>query len=190
MDGFDPRHDEKPAGLSVPQLIGWTALVLALPAFIWWKGYLPEPETERFLRPDAIQVVDGDTVRLYGISSQRAYVTARLLGNGVPDVVGVDAPETGHRARCVTEASAGAAASLRLSHLLGSDREKLRVRWPVVSGPGGFRDGARDGLGRLLISIILPDGRTAGGALVQSGHAVIWKPGRAERDRRVKGWCG
>ncbi|MEM9734256.1 MAG: hypothetical protein AAF903_12350 [Pseudomonadota bacterium] len=171
-------------------LLAYGVCLTAISLVVWHSFKYSAHETERFLQPDAIQVVDGDTVRLYGVSSARNFITARLLGDGEPNVVGVDAPETGRFARCAAEVSAGAAASLRLSHVLGHNRARLRVRWPVVEGPGGFRDGARDGTGRLLISILLPDGRTAGGALIQSGHAVVWKPGKAESDKRLQGWCG
>jgi endonuclease YncB( thermonuclease family) len=72
------------------------------------------------IEPDMVHVIDGDTVRVHG-------VTYRLIG--------LDAPETGSRSRCVSERRKGAEATARLRQLVaggGLDLERL----PCSCRPG------------------------------------------------------
>lgn len=103
----------------------------------------------------ALLVVDGDTVKLDG---QRM----RLIG--------IDAPETGHRAQCLEEQVAASRASARLSSI-------------VAAGVEIEYSGRSDRWGRPLVNLRLPDGRLAGDVLVDEGLARIWA-GRREN------WCG
>ncbi|NVK57011.1 MAG: thermonuclease family protein [Alteromonadaceae bacterium] len=103
-----------------------------------------------------IAVVDGDTVECDGQS-------VRLLGDGIPNELGFDTPET-YRPACQQELELGRAASARMTEL--------------VSQAVGIEDtGQRDRYGRILGSLILSDGRTAGSILLDEGHAVVWEPG-------------
>jgi endonuclease YncB( thermonuclease family) len=65
------------------------------------------------IEPDVVHVIDGDTVRVHG-------VTHRLIG--------LDAPETGSPSRCDSERRKGAEATARLRQLVaggGLDLERL-----------------------------------------------------------------
>jgi endonuclease YncB( thermonuclease family) len=55
------------------------------------------------IAPGAIEVIDGDTIRAHGV---------------VFRLVGLNAPETGPRARCEAERAKGAEASRRLRQLV------------------------------------------------------------------------
>ena len=110
----------------------------------------------------ACTVTDGDTIRC---GAERI----RMLGGGIPNVWGIDAPEIS-RPRCRQELQLGLIAKDRLYELLS----------------GGFAiedSGVRDRYGRTLASLRLSDGRTAGEVLLSEGLAQIWRPGR-----RVT-WC-
>ncbi|MEC8628931.1 MAG: thermonuclease family protein [Pseudomonadota bacterium] len=103
-----------------------------------------------------IAVVDGDTVKCDGQN-------IRLLGDGKPNVVGFDTPET-FRPKCQQELELGRAATARMAELV-----ELAV---------GIEDsGKRDRYGRVLGSLILSNGKTAGHVLLEEGHAVVWEPG-------------
>ncbi|OUD09343.1 hypothetical protein BVC71_09440 [Marivivens niveibacter] len=109
-----------------------------------------------------IAVVDGDTVKCDGQS-------VRLLGDGAPNISGFDTPET-YRPDCQQELELGRAATARMSEL--------------VSQAVGIEDtGVRDRFGRILGSLILSDGRTAGSVLLEEGHAAVWQPGYSAN------WC-
>ncbi|QDF14278.1 hypothetical protein vBDshSR4C_030 [Dinoroseobacter phage vB_DshS-R4C] len=100
-------------------------------------------------------VIDGDTVRAPGGEALR--------------LAGIDAPETGHRARCPAEAALARAASARMEAL-------------VSGGAWVIWDGSRGRWGRPLIALRLPDGRDAGAVLIEEGLAVEWRGARAD-------WC-
>src|SRR3954452_10822197 len=87
-------------------------LLLALPA---------TPGLAGPIETGAIQVVDGDTIQAHG-------VTYRLIG--------LDAPETGSRARCEAERTGGAAATFRMRQLVaggGLDLEPVRSSCPTAT---------------------------------------------------------
>lgn len=119
-------------------------------------------EVEMLLVCALIAVVDGDTVKCDGQS-------VRLLGDGAPNISGFDTPET-YRPDCQKELELGRAATARMSEL--------------VSQAVGIEDtGVRDRFGRILGSLVLNDGRTAGSVLLEEGHAVVWQPGDSAN------WC-
>lgn len=103
-----------------------------------------------------VAVVDGDTLKCDGQS-------VRLLGGGAPNKSGFDTPET-YRPQCQQELELGRAATERM-------RELLRDSVGIESS------GKRDRYGRILGSLILKDGRTAGEVLIDEGFAVEWRPG-------------
>lgn len=129
------------------------ALALALPA-------AAEP-LRRLVPPDALAVVDGDTVRLEG---------RRLR------LMDIDAPET-HGAHCRAERRAGARAAARLAAILDG-RAVLVVQ-----------AGRSDPYGRPLVRLALPEG-DAGQILLAEGLALPWRPGAAAHAARVAHWCG
>lgn len=104
-------------------------------------------------------VIDGDTI---ACGSQHL----RLLGDGAPYVSGVDAPESGGRAKCGRERALAQKAARRLAELA------------TQAGVVIERSGVRDRYGRELATLRLPDGRSAGAALIAEGLAVVWRPGR------------
>lgn len=112
----------------------------------------------------SLVVVDGDTVRCDG-------EPLRLIGDGAPNVLGFDTPET-WKPGCQRELQLGLAAT---------DRMKELVRIPGLKVESS---GARDRYGRLLATIRMPDGRSAGAIMIAEGHAVEWRPGYRSR------WCG
>jgi endonuclease YncB( thermonuclease family) len=101
--------------------------------------------------------IDGDTVECDG---QRV----RLLGDGIPNVRGIDTPET-WKPDCQRELQWGLAAK---------DRTKELLRMPGLKVEDS---GERDRYGRILGAIRLPDGRTVGGVLLSEGLAAEWRPG-------------
>ncbi|MEM7721728.1 MAG: thermonuclease family protein [Pseudomonadota bacterium] len=104
----------------------------------------------------ALTAVDGDTVRI-GEDGERLRLES------------IDAPETGHRADCPSEAILGDQATHRLTELLPD----------VVAIEGGEE---RGGYGRPLVTLRLSDGRTLGEVLISEGLAVPWAGRRHE-------WC-
>lgn len=109
-----------------------------------------------------IAVVDGDTIKCDGQS-------VRLLGDGQPNVVGFDTPET-YRPKCQQELELGRVATARMMELV---REAI-----------GIEDtGKRDHYGRILGSLILSDGSTAGSVLLREGYAQVWRKGHKND------WC-
>jgi len=108
---------------------------------------------------------DGDTVKCDGVS-------VRPMGDGRPHVLGFDAPEIGHRAKCEKEHRLGILARDRLQELL--DLPGTRI----------WDSGEVDVYNRPLVWIETPNGRTAGSILISERHARIWKP------RHKNYWCG
>lgn len=111
-----------------------------------------------YITCDDLRVVDGDTIKCDGQNM-------RLLGEGEPFVSGIDAPETGGRARCEQEKRLGQDAKNRLQQLIKTPGLKIED------------SGSADRSGRPLIRLRLPDGRTAETLLIQEGYAVVWTPG-------------
>jgi len=89
-------------------------------------------------------------------------------------IAGVDAPETGSRARCPEERAAGQAARARLAELVAGGHAVLE---PV--GPAWRVDRYNRRIARLLI-----DGADAGAILIAEGHA------RPYTGAQRRGWCG
>lgn len=108
--------------------------------------------------------IDGDTIVCAGIHM-------RLLGDGTPFVDGVDTPERGARARCEAERTLAETATRRLAELARTEGKAVEL------------SGETDRFGRPLVRIRLADGRTAGGALIAEGLAVVWTP------RHRHDWC-
>jgi endonuclease YncB( thermonuclease family) len=100
-----------------------------------------------------IRAVDGDTV-------DAAFVRWRL--------VGLDAPETGARAKCPQERARGVEARARLDTLAGSGKAVLRPSWPPWRG---------DKYGRRLARLLV-DGKDAGAILISEGLARPYTGGR------------
>jgi micrococcal nuclease len=101
-------------------------------------------------------VIDGDTIRYGG-------ERIRLLD--------IDAPET-RGAQCPSEAELAERATLRLLELINEG--------PFELVPRGSRD--RDVYGRQL-RVLMRDGRSLGGILVEEGLARPW-------EGRRRSWCG
>jgi micrococcal nuclease len=100
-------------------------------------------------------VVDGDTVWIDGVKIR---------------VADIDAPET-HPPRCAHEAELGNRATQRLFELINQG--------PVIAEPTGTQD--EDRYGRKL-RILMRDGQSLGGVLVQEGLARSWQGSRQP-------WC-
>lgn len=117
-----------------------------------------------------LTVVDGDTVACTRADTGERQLL-RMLGDGVPYVNGVDAPETRGNG-CLAEAMLGQRAKERLQEL--------------IEAPGmGIEDsGEVDRFERRLVTLRMPDGQTAGQMLIDEGLAVEWTP-----DYRAN-WCG
>ena len=103
-----------------------------------------------------ITVLDGDTVKCDGQS-------VRLLGDGAPNKSGFDTPET-YRPKCQQELELGRAATARLKELM---RDAIGIE----------TTGKTDRYDRILGSLILKDGRTAGAVLMEEGYARKWFKG-------------
>lgn len=113
----------------------------------------------------SLTAVDGDTVKCDGKN-------LRLVGDGAPFVSGFDTPEVGRWAKCARENHLGLLAAARMSELLQTPGLRIEA------------SGEFDRYGRQLVRLRLPDGRTAGQAMIQEGHARVWTP-----DYRAD-WCG
>jgi endonuclease YncB( thermonuclease family) len=108
-------------------------------------------------------VVDGDTLKCNG-------QLMRLIGDGVPNELGVDAPEL-RKYKCEQERLGAAAARARLNELVATPGTTIE------------NSGGHDRSGRPLVRIRLRDGRTAETVLLEEGLALPWT-------RRVRNdWC-
>ncbi|WP_423815382.1 thermonuclease family protein [Pseudooceanicola nitratireducens] len=105
----------------------------------------------------SLTVVDGDTLKCDGES-------LRLIGSGAPNVEGYDAPET-WKPRCQRELQLGLLAKDRLGEIVQQPGARIETT------------AARDRYGRILASVRLRDGRTAGEVLIEEGLASVWRPG-------------
>lgn len=105
----------------------------------------------------SLSVVDGDTIKCDGQNM-------RLLGEGVVNVRGVDAPEIGRGAKCSKERKMAQLAKFRLQDMI--EGKKLRVE---AKG--------KDRYGRPLVNVYLPNGREVGKELIREGFAREWRKG-------------
>ena len=103
------------------------------------------------------RVIDGDTFVLR--DGQRVRVA------------GLDTPERGHRARCPREQALAVRATERARALLADGFTLLPAR-------------SRDKYGRLLASVVLPDGRDFAAVLIDEGLGASYR-GRGPR----VDWC-
>jgi len=149
-------------------VVGLLWLIVALLATIALRLSCARAET---IDGDRIHIVDGDTVDL-------PCDPARGIYRGCAErirLVGIDAPETGRRARCEAEGVAGLAAKAALAGLLrGHAVEITRV---------GI-DKYRRTLARLTV-----DGHSIDTAMLAAGAAIPYAPGRAAWADRCRHWC-
>lgn len=108
---------------------------------------------------DLISVYDGDTLRAW-VDGENTPI--RLLG--------YDAPEYGHRARCIEESELAQEAQIRLVELI----EGARVAELCPTKRDKYRR---------LLAVLLIDGRDVADVLVAEGLARPYGGGRRE------GWC-
>jgi micrococcal nuclease len=111
--------------------------------------------------PAEITITDGDTFRLSHGERIR--------------LINIDTPEVG-RAHCRAEREAGIRA-----------RERLRAL--LSSGPVDLTRFYIDRFGRTVSSARLVVG-DVGQILLAEGHALVWRPGPAEAEKRRQHWCG
>lgn len=109
---------------------------------------------------------DGDDVRCDGEN-------LRLLGDGIPHVIGVDAPEL-QRHECIAELWLGRKAKERLQEL-------IEVPGVTIEDSGEVTNQRNP---RRLVRVRMPDGRTAGAILQEEGLAGEWTPENGQMD-----WC-
>lgn len=122
------------------------ALLLALPSHA-------EP-----MALDALRIIDGDTLSAT-VDGRRERIR----------IAGIDAPETGKRARCRAERQRGAEARRWLERRLAGARVTVELR-------------GRDRYGRLLADVYA-DGRPVEPEMVRAGQAVVYERGRGAQ------WC-
>lgn len=101
-----------------------------------------------------IVIEDGDTLKCNG-------QLMRLIGDGIPNELGIDTPEL-RKYKCEKERLAAKAARDRLNELVG------------IPGTTIENSGARDRSGRPLVRIRLPNGKTAETVLLEEGLALPW----------------
>jgi endonuclease YncB( thermonuclease family) len=126
------------------------------------------------IRPTVIggrpTVIDGDTVRWQGRAVR---------------LVGIDAPETGDRARCQSERARGDRATARLRELVASGTVKLElIRCACQPGTEGT---SACNFGRSC-GVLMIDGRDAGHILIGEGLARPYHCGQFSCPRRGS-WC-
>ena len=120
---------------------------------------------------DRITILDGDTVALPCDPVRGIYPGC---GERIR-LEGIDAPETGRRARCEAEAVAGLEAKAALAEILrGHPVEITRT--------------GRDRYGRTLARLSVA-GRSVDEAMLAAGLAVRYSPGRAAWADRCRHWC-
>lgn len=120
---------------------------------------------------DRITILDGDTVAL-------PCDPARGIYPGCGERIrleGIDAPETGRRARCEAEAVAGLEAKAALGEI-------LRGREVAITRTGV--DKYRRTLARLSVA-----GRSVDEAILATGLAIPYHPGRPAWAARCRHWC-
>jgi len=134
-------------------------ILMAVPA-------LAEP-----ILPGEVHVIDGDTIRAYGVATVR--------------LVGFDAPETGLRARCESERTKGAEAARRLRQLVaGGGLDLIEIR---CSCPAGTEGTDRCNYGRSC-GVLTVGGRDVAEIMIAEGLARPLVCGRTRCPPR-QGWC-
>ena len=111
-----------------------------------------------------VNIIDGDTLSIDGTRIR---------------IVEIDTPET-YKSRCENELVLGLKA-------------KERLRALVDQGPVHYEATGIDRFGRTLarVYIDLDDGAVnIGEALINDGFALPYKPGGADKLRRLQVWCG
>lgn len=126
--------------------------------------------TDASLRPGRIEVVDGDTIRLDG----RSY---RLAG--------IDAPESGERAKCAAEREKAEAAMRRLREIVAGGG--LRLERVSCNCPAGAEGTEQCNYGRLC-GTLTSSGRDVGQTLIGEGLARSYNCG-AWHCPKKRGWC-
>lgn len=116
----------------------------------------------------SLMAYDGDDVRCDGEN-------LRIVGDGIPNVITVDAPELQGR-ECQAELLLGRLAKQRLQELLDEPGVVIEETGEVT------RYGRSQ---RRLVRVRMPDGRTAGAILQEEGLAGVWTPEDGQQD-----WCG
>lgn len=104
-----------------------------------------------------LTVSDGDTLKCDG-------QLLRLLGEGTPDVVGIDTPEL-RSWRCEKERRLARLAKFRLKELVAGPVKIVALG--VDNTPSK----------RPLVNVYLPDGREVGKVLLREGFAREWRKG-------------
>jgi endonuclease YncB( thermonuclease family) len=143
--------------------------------FMNWQSAPVQQTDVQVLRPPfgqsgRIEVIDGDTVRLDGERYR---------------LVGIDAPESGDRARCDDERRRAEAATMRLRVLVASGDARL-IRVACACRPG--QEGSRYcNYGRLCGSLLV-GGRDVGATLISEGLAHPYVCGATSCPPR-RAWC-
>lgn len=110
----------------------------------------------------SLLAIDGDTIRCDGMNM-------RLLGSGVVNQSGIDAPEIGSHAKCIKERKLALLAKRHLQELVkGKD---VRVE---AKGLDAFK--------RPLVNLYV-DGEEIGARMLREGFAREWRPGQKSD------WC-
>lgn len=99
---------------------------------------------------------DGDDIRCDGEN-------LRLIGDGIPNVIAIDAPELQHR-ECIAELWLGRHAKRRLQELIETPGMQIEDTGEITSS----------GTPRRLVRVRMPDGQTAGQILIDEGLAATW----------------
>lgn len=115
-----------------------------------------------FILCASLLAVDGDTVRCDGQNM-------RLLGGGIVNQYGIDAPEIGSHARCAKERKLALLAKRRLQELL---------KHPVSIEIKGS-----DKFSRPLVNLYLSDDREVGQIMLREGFVREWRLGEKND------WC-
>jgi micrococcal nuclease len=125
------------------------------------------------LEPSAIEVVDGDTIR---VSGSYTLLSGGPLGHDRIRLLDLDAPEI-FSPRCRAELERGQAAAARVRGLVQSAADAELVL-------SGQRDKYHRPLAHLLI-----DGSDVATILMHEDLAIPWRPGRAAWEARGRHWC-
>ena len=123
--------------------------------------------------PVSVYVIDGDTVS---------------LNDGRPNVrlVGINAPETGSRARCEAERQKGEAATRRLRELVSTGRPDFQQI--ACSCPPGTEGTSACNFGRRCGTLRV-NGADVGSTLISEGLAVRFTCGATSCPKLPRPWC-